>query len=145
MRPLFLGGRGQIFAMAGLVNAFVLDQAGDFQFLLQLDTRGYAAGGLGFFVVAAFVLFAVIHAGGQVVLFEHHRQGFAAVKRDHIAGRTHRTFGFIFDKRAFAEHRHLHAFFFRHHYRRDFLADKAGLAVADGQIGQHLVAFAQLC
>ena len=137
----FLGG-GQVFAETGLISRFVLQECGSFDFLTQLHALDRTACCLGALVVHGFSLFAVIHAGGQIMLFQHDRHKAWRVQRNHIRCRADRTFGLILDKRTLAEHRHTHAFFFSKHYREDFLGNEIRLLVAQCEIGQNRIKLA---
>ena len=130
--------------MAALVGGLGLNQRGNLQLLSQLDTGGHAAGGLGLLIKHRFVLCAVVHAGGQIVLFQHHRHLAREVQRNHIAGGTHGTLGFILDQRAFTELRHFDAFLLGQYHRHDAFADETALSVAQRQLSQYFVHLAQV-
>ena len=132
-RPLF--GCRQILGMAGLIGRFRLQQSSGFDFLAQLHTLGSAACGFCLLVKQRFRLFAVIHTGRQIVLFQHHRQIVRRIQSNHVRRCTDRAFSVVFDKRAFAEHRHLHAFGIGQYLRENLFGDKLGIFIADRQIG----------
>ena len=131
-----LGGGGQILVVAAFIGRAVLQQRGGLHLLAQLHADGGAARSFGLLVKHAFRLLAVVHAYRQIVLLQHNRQKARAVQRNHVGRRAHGAFGGVFNKRAFAKLWHLHAFAVGKHHGHNLFADKLGLFVAQGKVGQ---------